>query len=201
MYYPGIHRVPASSKIGADQLYSSDTLHIPYFFYSFYNRELKARYTPLNYNPDSVFQHYLNALEHLPIKFHQDTLRFIELSHKEYMNKEWSKKENIDEFMAKHDIVLNDRNVIIPLIQIYTSGLDLVAGGLYSSSNAGIHHVNRLFVCQLIIKNNRLSFRECAYNLESTLLDHKEPYGYQIEQHHWDSVVQMGFKEYISRMK
>lgn len=46
-----------------------------------------------------------------------------------------------------------------------------------------------------------LVYRQYARFVDQQNHHEPEDYTFQLEQHYWDSLVQMGFKEYISRMK
>lgn len=150
-----------------------------------------------------MFQHFVE-----PMRFYGNILidkevAMVHITDEEYQQRPWSKKRRINEFINTHSIDCDNKILLLPIVRISSSELELITGGsaVGGFSNEGMLHTSILGIWLIVINNCNPVFRESIYFTDQKLLDDFENYSFRFEQHHWDSVVQMGFKEYISRMK
>ena len=195
-YGPGFHGTPWKS-IYSDTYSKKDTLMMPAWFYGFHEHKFKYRYVDMDLPPDSVFQYFRSAIRHIPFVSQTDTVRYIQIEQKDYSPKQFYDDERLSVFLREHDIIPDTGKIVVPVL-IYN----------YSAiwSNYGILHGGTTFTTTLnlwllVFDEGNLVYRQYARFVDQQNHHEPEVYNFQLEQHHWDSLVQMGFKEYISRMK
>jgi len=195
IYSPGYHLLEWKSSY-AGTYRKSDTLIMPVWIYGFHEQQFKHRYDKINLPPDSVYHYFDLAMHQMPFTHQSENIRFISLE-PDYNPKDWYDDRLLADFVEVHKLPIDSGVVLIPILVYYFAKLSYA----YGIMHGGTGFSESLTLWILVFDNGQLVYRQRSVFLNSENLDNPEEYTFQLEQHHWDSVVQMGFKEYIERME
>jgi len=196
LYPPGYHVLKWKSSY-ADAYRKGDALVMPVWFYGFYESVTSHDLIDMNILPDSVYQFFDVAIRKIPIVHPLDTLRFIHLDINNYSSKGWHDDKLIYTFIESHNINVENGTTFIPIV-VYSYGESVHSAGIMPT---GTSFKTDLTLWVLVFDQGTLVYRQRSTYYHHENFHNPEEYTFQLEQQHWDSVIQMGFKEYIERME
>jgi len=197
VYPPHVPHIVPWHSVVSEQYKTTDTIHVSSWLYGFYEQELKYRNIKKDLNADSVFLIHKSALELLPIEMNFRNVKLTELD-EEFKDDIWKKPDISEDFIKNHGIKIENEPVYIPIVKIFFGKAELLTPYMANE----IQYSTNLLIWIVVLNKGEVTYRQFVYIDDRITLEIDEPYTpFKFEQHHWDSLVQIGFKEYIERME